>query len=182
MHASGLVETRGMAVDGARPRKNYTVTAAGRESPAHVAAAWRAISPGAGDQLRGAAAMNGSTLSAEAEQYLAELGVALAAVAPAERETILDDLRSHIAGALDQGQRLPGPRDRLGAPDAVAAAAQTEPAAELFASLPAPDPAVGQARCSLLLAAASAGALTAARLTGGLYLTVALSGRLAGRR
>ncbi|MBH0109946.1 hypothetical protein I6E81_07185 [Salinibacterium sp. NG22] len=107
--------------------------------------------------------MNDTTTTANTEDYVNALDKALTAVDPAVRATILEDVRGHIADALDGGQTETVVLNRLGSPDEMALSVL----AELGVATPSAAGAMGadSSRSILLLTATAVAVLTAAVLS-----------------
>ena len=101
-----------------------------------------------------------NTTAASTEDYLNALDEALSTVTPDVRATILEDVRGHIADALDSGQAVTTVLERLGSPEAMALSALAElgVAAQPAAKTTGAD----SSRRVLLLAAIAVAVLTAA--------------------
>jgi uncharacterized membrane protein len=104
--------------------------------------------------------MNDTTIPG-AESYLSALETALADVAPVARATILEDVRVHIADALDRGQSIAPVLEGLGSPEAMAFSALSELSGGAPSALVTTATGANSARRTLLMAAIAVSALTA---------------------
>ena len=107
--------------------------------------------------------MNDTTTPDSTEDYLSALEKALGAVTPAVRATILEDIRGHIADALDSVQTVTAVLERLGSPDvmALSAVAELDVAVPTAVEATRADP----SRRILLLTATAVAVLAAALLS-----------------